>query len=118
MGLQVMASCRCGVEASFSIGGGMRDFTTVRYFPCLCEECRDIVQVNLFEKPAKCQDCGNVVIPYDSRKLSGSKGQYIVADWNVREQLGRTLKLTDGTYKCPRCGEMTLRFQEGDLFWD
>lgn len=36
MGLQVLATCKCGLEKTISIGGGMRDFDTVDYFPCYC----------------------------------------------------------------------------------
>ncbi|MBT3271558.1 MAG: hypothetical protein HN368_00265 [Spirochaetales bacterium] len=118
MGSQVFAICQCGVEGAFSIGGGMSNFMKVCYFPCLCVNCCAIVEVNLLDKPLQCPECGNSVVPYDSRKLMGSKGQNVVADWNVREQLGRNLKLTDGTYKCPQCGEMSLQFSVGGIHWD
>jgi RNA polymerase subunit RPABC4/transcription elongation factor Spt4 len=26
--------------------------------------------------------------------------------------------LTDGKYKCPRCGKMTLTFKHSGLMWD
>jgi hypothetical protein len=46
MGSEVIAKCRCGFDTRISIGGGMRNFMTTCYFPCLCEGCHNIVQVN------------------------------------------------------------------------
>jgi Zn finger protein HypA/HybF involved in hydrogenase expression len=58
------------------------------------------------------------IIPYDDSTLAGETGKNVVEHWNVKEQLGRELILTDGTYRCPQCEQMTLRFMTGDLLWD
>ena len=119
MGLEVTAKCQCGVDTSVLIGGGLSDFMTVCYFPCLCESCRAVVAVNLLAKQRQCPECkSSKVIPYDDQTLSECAGENVVADWNMEEELGRTLKLTDGNYKCPRCEQMTLRFADSGLCWD
>lgn len=119
MGASVTAECECGVKASILIGGGMANFMTTCYFPCLCERCHAIVQANVLGKPIRCPECqATDVTPYDDPRLVESAGPHIVAEWNIEAELGRPLSLTDGNYKCPRCGRMTLKFSDGDLLWD
>jgi|APEBP8051072210_1049370.scaffolds.fasta_scaffold00719_4 hypothetical protein len=141
MGSQVNATCRCGVDTSILIGGGMDDFLSTCLFPCLCGHCHSVVQVNLLAKPLQCPQCKTAtVIPYDDPALTeysaepssatwksvfrwgGGKNkspeQRIVASWNVKEPLGRSLDITDGNYRCPRCGQMTLQFSDTGLRWD
>src|SRR5438128_1055567 len=117
MGSEVTARCGCGVEARILIGGGMQNFATTCYFPCLCEHCHSIVQVNLLAKTHRCPKCrSSKTIPYDDGRLRKSPGRHVMAEWNLPE-LGRELKLTDGKYRCPKCDKMTLRFSETAL-WD
>jgi predicted RNA-binding Zn-ribbon protein involved in translation (DUF1610 family) len=119
MGSSVTAKCECGVHSEIMIGGGMSNHLKVCLFPCFCEKCRDIVEVNLFAKPAQCPECTDTnVIPYDDPRLIGSLGKSNVVEWNVAHTFGRDLMLTDGNYKCPKCGKMTLTFDHGDLLWD
>jgi hypothetical protein len=118
MGSEVTAKCRCGVDANMMIGGGMVNFMTTCYFPCLCDRCHAIVQVNLLAKRKRCPQCKSTkVIPYDDPTLSECTGKRTVVSWNMEEQLGRDLKLTNGKYQCPECGKMTLRFTECSQ-WD
>ncbi|RPJ41893.1 MAG: hypothetical protein EHM27_04830 [Deltaproteobacteria bacterium] len=119
MGLEVTATCQCGVNTRIMIGGGMANFMTTCFFPCFCERCHTVVQVNLLAKPNRCPQCKTTkVIPYDDPTLSEGAGKRTVANWNIEEKLGRELKLTDGNYKCPQCGRMTLRFAHSGLCWD
>ena len=127
MGLQVRAFCECGLNAWISIGGGIYSFMTICYFPCLCERCRDIVQVNLIptkilnviSKKIRCSECKSTkIIPYDSPNLIDSPGEKIVARWNPIKKGGRQLILTDGKYKCPKCEKMSLKFEKSGIRWD
>jgi len=118
MGSEVTATCQCGLNVSILIGGGMSDFTTTCYFPCLCETCHNIVQVNLLAKTRQCPECkSTALIAYDDPRLSESPGQHAVAEWNMQGQLGRELMLTDGDYMCPKCNKFSLSFEESCL-WD
>ena len=102
MGSQVVAKCECGVEASILIGGGMLNFTTTCLFPCLCESCHRIVEVNLLAKTMRCPKCqAPNPVPYDDPRLSRSPGNHRVAQWNMKDQLGRILVLTDGSTSAP-----------------
>lgn len=112
MGSQVIAKCKCGNNSTISVGGGKLNFKRINYFPCLCLNCNEIVQVNLKDENLRCPKCNKPhTSPYNSQKLIGSKGiTYIYRNFeNI---------LTDGTYFCPLCNCMTLHFERGDIFWD
>lgn len=110
-------------------------------FPCLCEDCKDVVEVNLLENRYKklteeevsslkergesteieiplnerkynCPKCnGTNVIPYTDSRLLGKKGK-----GNVARSFD--IVLTNGDYKCPKCNEMTLKFLTSPILWD
>jgi len=99
MGSQVVATCRCGIEAKILIGGGMLDFGTICYFPCLCETCHDIVQADLLEKTKQCPICkSKTLIPYDDPQLSNTPGKRKVKECTLGGKRGRELILTNGNY--------------------
>ena len=109
--------CQCGVDVSILVGGGMLDFQTTCTFPCSCAGCASVVQVNLLARPLRCPSCTSTqVTPFDDPSLSRRTRGRTVTSWHI-EKLRRELKLTDKPYRCPRCGELTLRFEEG-ADWD
>jgi hypothetical protein len=118
MGSSTRATCQCGYHASILIGGGRQDFKTTCYFPSLCEACQAIVQANLFARPVRCPQCLGAVMPYDNPSLTDSTGEGVIEEWNTLDELGRSLKLTDGNYKCPKCRHFTLKFRSGENCWD
>ena len=112
MGSQVIAVCQCGLNKKILIGGGRLNFRTVDFFPCLCENCQDVVEVNLKDDNPSCPNCNSQkVSPYNNKHLIGKKGKIEVARSydNV---------LTNGSYKCPKCKAMTLHFTRGHMLWD
>lgn len=121
MGLEVVAKCECGVEASIRIGGGMVDLGTINLFPCLCESCHSIVEVDLFSEPRHCPKCQVPnPTPYDDPRLQDTPGKPLFFEWAVEGFWGGdfTFTLNDGRYRCPQCGNMSLRFYEGNRHWD
>jgi hypothetical protein len=46
MGFKIAASCNCGYETKFRVGGTRSNFQTVNYFPHYCESC-GLVSVNV-----------------------------------------------------------------------
>jgi hypothetical protein len=119
MGSSVRGKCPCGFDFEVPMGGGMRNFSTTRYFPCLCEACHTIVPVNLLALAQQCPECNNqALISYDDPRMSESPGKGVVAGWDLKEQLGRELILTDGNYLCPKCNHLSLRFRDTGLRWD
>jgi hypothetical protein len=138
MGSIVQAECDCGFTACVFIGGGFLDYKTTRYFPCLCSNCGRLVQVNVLAPAPSCPDCGGPdPVPYDDPQLVGARGQHLVAECNLRNYtlptvdqavdlgrgkhrlypLRRNLALYDGSYLCPGCSRMTLRFTLAGM-WD
>jgi Zn finger protein HypA/HybF involved in hydrogenase expression len=119
MGSEVIARCECGINAKILIGGGMESHMHTCYFPCLCELCHKVVQVNLLAKRVACPKCKKEhVTPYDDPKLIGKIGGEEITSWDMAEEVGRILILTDGDYLCPKCGKSTLHFEESGLCWD
>jgi hypothetical protein len=80
-----------------------------------------LVNVNLLAKELRCPRCGgDHVTPYDDPALRESIGVeqvWSVASWDMSQQLGRELELTNERYRCPQCGAMSLRFEMCAL-WD
>lgn len=119
MGSSVIAECKCGYKRSILIGGGMMNFTTTCYFPCLCEKCEEVVQVNLLSRRPKCPSCRTTrLIPYDDSRVIGKIGKNDVAELNMQDELGRALVIKDGKCYCPKCKKYYLRFLDSDLCWD
>jgi Zn finger protein HypA/HybF involved in hydrogenase expression len=119
MGSQVTALCECGLKSTILIGGGMANFMDTCFFPCLCEHCRAVVQINLLAERIQCPKCqATKVIPYDDTRLIGRAGNHQTASWDMKKQLGRELILTDGDYKCPQCENNTLHFSNSGHCWD
>jgi|SRR5690554_4774734 len=112
MGSEVKAICKCGFNKKFLIGGGMRNFRTVEYFPCFCEECNDMVEGNLKAEKLTCPKCNSLkVTPYNNKIYIGKTGKNVVAQSFVNI-------LHDGTYKCPNCENMSLQFMSSGMRWD
>ena len=119
MGSKVKAICKCGVNRDILIGGGMRSFKYECLFPCLCENCNDVVEVNLFKGNLPCPKCSNEnLIPYDDDRVIGIKGDQNIVSWDVSCKLGRILTLKNGSYKCPKCENLTLEFWRLMFNWD
>ena len=119
MGVEVTATCDCGLNTTIKVGSGLLDVATTCLFPCLCEQCQDVVEVNLLADVMECPQCDSPnVVPYDDPSLSDGKGANTEASWRISEQLGRDLVLTDTKYRCPQCDEMTLRFIDSGVCWD
>ena len=119
MGSQVKAACKYGYEENFMIGGGMQNFQTFCAFPALCKKCNRIVSANLLRNPPECPKCHSTdVVAYDQSERRKRKGRHAVAAWNVEEQLGRKLELTDGRYFRPACNSFDLGFRETGFHWD
>ena len=112
MGSQVIAKCKCGVNKSLSIGGGLLNHSSTQLFPCYCKNCRDLVGGNLKDEKQLCPECKQEGIkPYNTPELMGVKGLKKVAQ--SFDEI-----LTDGNYKCPKCELMTLQFIATSLVWD
>jgi len=119
MGSRIIATCGCGVNEEILIGGGMHNFTTTCLFPCSCAGCSNVVQVDLLSEKKKCPQCQSKdIIPYDDPGMINKAGERLVTSWNMEDQLGRVLEITNGSYWCPVCKNPGLRFEDSGLCWD
>lgn len=117
MGTMVAASCKCGFRQDIVVGGGMDDYTTTCWFPCLCENCNHIVQVNMHEEQILCPECGKTgPIPYSDPRLIGIPGTRREASWYLDLTSERELVLTNGYYLCPSCRQFELQFMSSGCF--
>jgi hypothetical protein len=86
----------------------MADHTTYAAWPVSCKACAAVTTANFKQSPLVCQPCKSpdVTPPTDLQWWKG--------DGNVIESWGwldpAPLTLTDGHYRCPKCGEFELRF--------
>ena len=119
MGGIVVATCPCGTNGSIRIGSGMAGPRPC-YFPCLCEHCFAVVEVDLLAKRKECPQCKSTkILPYDDPTLTENAGKgRELTSWDMEEYVGRNLILRDKNYKCPQCGQLSLRFAVDDAHWD
>ena len=137
MGTSVKASCSCGYQAAFPIGGGMHSHRSYSYFPYYCAACGSgIVSVNIANDTPAC--------PWSpSHKISPIGGSYSdrletqrtqeahqkAQGMSLLERIGLRApkqkpeqkqpaiicqwddhEILDQAYRCPMCRETTLRF--------
>lgn len=117
MGTSTDAHCfACGYDTFLMLGGGRANHTTYAAWPVSCKVCSAVTTANFKQSPLVCQKCqsSNVTPMTDPQEWKG--------DGKVIENWG-TLTLTDGYYRCPKCGEFELRFGtnvggHGMRMWD
>ena len=128
MGTSVQATCECGFNEDFSIGGG---FVGNQFlFPCLCRHCKRIVEANLLNKRVVCPKCRRKnIVPYDQAELVQQENGEVVESWCERkltQENGEVVeswcerKLTDDPHYCPLCDSFRLRFSKSkiQIMWD
>ncbi len=125
MGEAIAAKCKCGfgVSAHDRTGSVNQDADEDSdeelpfFFPHLCEQCRDLVQLQInLGVERKCPRCKTTsVIPYDDPLLSERVVRTVEDERREFRNKRFTEKslATDRNYKCPRCGQMALRFEYG-----
>jgi len=112
MGTNTKAFCQCRYASSdILIGGGKLNFQYTDYYPCLCIDCEDVVEVNL-KGILNCPNCnGANIIPYDDERL---RGEYKEPEIHIN----CNHDVSNGFYYCPKCKKMTLKFSPPFIWWD
>ena len=123
----IWSSCKCGYHSGDMLTSGMADWNRrlEELFVALCENCIEVVEVRLnktinlspgenqdsiVEANPQCPICSSEnVILYDDDKVIGVKGDF-THYYRYESSIERGVEITNGTYKCPKCKEMTLEF--------
>jgi hypothetical protein len=139
MGTSVKASCSCGYQAAFAIGGGMHSHGSHSYFPYYCAACGSgIVSVNIANETPTCPWNPNHKISRIggscSDRLKRQRTQQVhekAQTMSLLERIGLRVprqkpeqiepeticqwddhEILDQAYRCPMCQEATLRFND------
>lgn len=112
MGTKTRVSCQCGYKSDdILIGGGKLNFQYTHYYPCLCLDCKDVVQVNL-KSTHECPNCsGANIVPYDDERLRGEYKEPKIRATQHHD-------VSKGFYYCPKCKKMNLKFLQTFYRWD
>jgi hypothetical protein len=116
----VTARCdTCGYDSGgLFLFGGRANFKTVCSFPAYCANKKTLVLVNLMAEKPDSEACdGQTPVPYNDPRMVANPGAKAVASWNLPEPMDKQIKLTDGDYFCPRCGQYKLHFRKSGM-WD
>jgi hypothetical protein len=116
----VTATCgNCGYDSGgLFLFGGKANFKTVCRFPAYCADKKTLVLVNLMAEKLESQACpGQAPVPYTDPQMVQNPGAKTIASWNLQESKIKQVKLTDGDYFCPRCGQFQLHFRQSG-HWD
>jgi hypothetical protein len=119
VGSLIEARCQCGFHAPMALGGGMRSSQLLCAFPARCPKCGKGDVINLIQPPDACRFCNEKVtmLAYDDPAVAGVRHGNTVFSWNVSDEIGRTVRLTDEPYPCFVCGEKQLTFSLVGM-WD
>ena len=111
MGQISSAKCKCGYRTSISTGGSMSEYMEKCYFPFYCKDC-GLVSINFRITPIHCPDCESIdVKEYGKHPISIESTEYsFLQCFNYGAPKKGNL--------CPECKEMTLEFQNPEIFFD
>jgi hypothetical protein len=112
------AHCTCGyAKTGLFVFAGKANYRNACMMPAMCKTTGEIVLVNILADPKSSSACAmEEVAVYGGHDLTPLKATRDIAVWSV-QSLGVTVKITDGYYPCPRCGNDSLRFRQVG-FWD
>ena len=111
MGMMVQPICKCDSEfKGLNLGGGFSDFGSYCGVPTPCLHCRDVFEINIFNKRHRCPKCRKKVTPYGKiTPLPSSEPKLF--EWGINFEDSSTYELDDKKYQCPICNEEELTFE-------
>ena len=119
MGSILNAECVCGYKRDgLFVGAGMLDFKKACRAPAFCKHCFEVVLADYLAKVPKCPKCKSKPTFYDDvclRSESPGRENGPLFEWHM-DWIGKTFRLPDAAYLCPRCLEMKMRFVDVGCF--
>lgn len=111
MGVMVQPKCKCNHEfKELNLGGGFSDFRTTCCVPSPCFNCKDVFELNIFNKRHRCPKCRRKSTPFGEITTTPSPNP-LVFEWGINFEDSSTYELEDKKYRCPVCNEEELTFQ-------
>ena len=114
--------CQCGFDTNeIFVGGGFVNFMDTCNAPAICPHCNEFLIRNYMKKnAARCPGCHSIVTFYDDPSLqrpsTGTDEYDYLFIWRIADK-DEFFKLPDTKYLCPKCRNMTLRFEDKGC-WD
>ena len=101
------------------VGGGMRNLLESVKVPCSCYDCGTIGVRNIYLTSNKCSKCKKDVVMLGKVVENVDLNEYIdsVFDWRFGSFEGDVYVLMNENYNCPKCKEMSLKFDVTGM-WD
>lgn len=85
----------------------MANHATYAAWPVSCKMCAAVTTANFKQSPLTCQACkSHDVTPAADHQWWKGDGN-VIESWGIGRD---ALTLTNGHYRCPKCGEFELRF--------
>lgn len=117
MGTMVQPKCKCNHEfENLNLGGGMNNFMKSCSVPSPCFHCKDVFEVNIFNKKHLCPKCRRKSSPLGEITTTPSS-KSLVFEWGINFEDFSTYELENKKYTCPVCMEEELTFEEMGC-WD
>jgi ribosomal protein L37AE/L43A len=101
------------------VGGGMMDFLESVKIPFSCYDCGTLSVKNIYSPSNKCSKCRKEMVMYGKKvkDINSDKYRYSVFDWGMRSFGSEGYVLMNENYHCPKCKEMSLKFEPTGM-WD
>jgi len=106
MGMLVTTRCTgCGYDRELlSLGAGMGSFRDKCWMPAPCEECRQVVSIDILAPSSSRPGCGNAVASYATR---GHRGGAL--SWRLPSD--EVVSVPEFGNRFPACGASLLGFE-------
>ena len=112
MGQIIKPVCSCKKDfGEIFMGTGMRVLGSRDIVPSPCNNCKNVVETNLYNKRYRCPKCKRKVEPYVEIK----EGEEYLKSYGLTHEY--EYELEDKKYKCPNCSQLELTFEDSGC-WD
>ena len=118
MGTIIAGECECGYHSKdIYVGESGFSGQAIEHFPFHCEDCDDLVVIDLYSNELTCPKCkGDNLIAYDDERFCTTDSE-IYHSVDMSTTFGRKFILRKDNNLCPKCKKFTLNFK-GDGLWD
>jgi len=114
MGILLMATCECGFKEELNVDRGKIVKGPTCLAPALCTKCNHFQSLNYAKKKVECSKCKAEVKFYNDNSLQKPNLKADLIQWGM--DLKKRFVLPNADYKCPKCGQFSLKFNHVGYF--